>query len=81
MKDKIVVYDLANQRIGWTNYDCSTSVNVSTTTRSGRSEVVDAGQINNNAAGLQVNPYEVMGNIVVALLLHVLAFGCYSVLL
>ncbi|XP_019150478.1 PREDICTED: aspartic proteinase-like protein 2 isoform X2 [Ipomoea nil] len=81
LKDKIVVYDLANQRIGWTNYDCSTSVNVSTTTRSGRSEVVDAGQINNNAAGWRVNPYEVMGNIVVAFLLHVLAFGCYSVLL
>lgn len=22
LKDKIVVYDLAHQRIGWTNYDC-----------------------------------------------------------
>lgn len=22
LKDKVVVYDLANQRIGWTNYDC-----------------------------------------------------------
>ncbi|XP_004485641.1 aspartic proteinase 36 [Cicer arietinum] len=29
LKDKIVVYDLANQRIGWTNYDCSKPVNVS----------------------------------------------------
>ncbi|CAI8602529.1 unnamed protein product [Vicia faba] len=32
LKDKIVVYDLARQQIGWTNYDCSTSVNVSVTT-------------------------------------------------
>ncbi|XVF46815.1 hypothetical protein PTKIN_Ptkin03bG0058500 [Pterospermum kingtungense] len=23
LKDKIFVYDLVNQRIGWTNYDCS----------------------------------------------------------
>lgn len=22
LKDKIFVYDLANQRIGWANYDC-----------------------------------------------------------
>ncbi|KAF7804374.1 aspartic proteinase-like protein 2 isoform X1 [Senna tora] len=32
LKDKIFVYDLAHQRIGWTNYDCSLSVNVSLTT-------------------------------------------------
>ncbi|KAH9298288.1 hypothetical protein KI387_029970, partial [Taxus chinensis] len=29
LKDKIFVYDLENQRIGWTNFDCSSSVNVS----------------------------------------------------
>ncbi|XP_022747740.1 aspartic proteinase-like protein 2 isoform X3 [Durio zibethinus] len=29
LKDKIFVYDLARQRIGWANYDCSLSVNVS----------------------------------------------------
>ncbi|KAK9676906.1 hypothetical protein RND81_11G109000 [Saponaria officinalis] len=34
LKDKAVVYDLANQRIGWVNYDCSQSVNVSTITGS-----------------------------------------------
>ncbi|KAI3895166.1 hypothetical protein MKX03_025558 [Papaver bracteatum] len=28
LKDKIIVYDLARQRIGWVNYDCSQSVNV-----------------------------------------------------
>ncbi|VVA34088.1 PREDICTED: aspartic [Prunus dulcis] len=29
LKDKIIVYDLALQRIGWANYDCSSPVNVS----------------------------------------------------
>ncbi|CAN6561861.1 unnamed protein product [Malus baccata var. baccata] len=32
LKDKIIVYDLANQRIGWAQYNCSQSVNVSTNT-------------------------------------------------
>ncbi|KAK7284950.1 hypothetical protein RJT34_19704 [Clitoria ternatea] len=32
LKDKIIVYDLANQRIGWANYDCSLAVNVSVAT-------------------------------------------------
>ncbi|KAG5140829.1 hypothetical protein JHK84_034597 [Glycine max] len=45
LKDKIVVYDLAGQRIGWANYDCSLSVNVSATTGTGRSEFVNAGEI------------------------------------
>ncbi|OVA19448.1 Peptidase A1 [Macleaya cordata] len=31
LKDKIVVYDLARQRLGWVNYDCSSTVNVSST--------------------------------------------------
>ncbi|KAJ7972298.1 Aspartic proteinase-like protein 2 [Quillaja saponaria] len=31
LKDKIFVYDLAHQRIGWANYDCSLAVNVSVT--------------------------------------------------
>ncbi|KAK2448875.1 aspartic proteinase [Trifolium repens] len=30
LKDKIVVYDLDGQRIGWADYDCSLPVNVST---------------------------------------------------
>ncbi|CAH9071123.1 unnamed protein product [Cuscuta europaea] len=29
LKDKIVVYDLTNQRIGWTEYDCSQPIDVS----------------------------------------------------
>ncbi|XP_047335349.1 aspartic proteinase 39-like [Impatiens glandulifera] len=31
LKDKIVVYDLSHQRLGWTDYDCSMEVNVSQT--------------------------------------------------
>ncbi|CAN1134887.1 Aspartic proteinase 36 [Linum perenne] len=31
LKDKIFVYDLARQRIGWTSYDCSAPVNISLT--------------------------------------------------
>ncbi|KAK7277458.1 hypothetical protein RJT34_22471 [Clitoria ternatea] len=42
LKDKIVVYDLAHQRIGWANYDCSLSVNVSVTTS--KDEYINAGR-------------------------------------
>lgn len=45
LKDKIVVYDLVGQRIGWANYDCSLTVNVSASTGTGRSEYVNAGEI------------------------------------
>ncbi|PHT37809.1 hypothetical protein CQW23_21382 [Capsicum baccatum] len=48
LKDKIVVYDLARQRIGWTDYDCSSSVNVSIT--SGKGEFINAGQLSVNGA-------------------------------
>ncbi|KAI5071397.1 hypothetical protein GOP47_0013648 [Adiantum capillus-veneris] len=32
LKDRLVVYDLQRQQIGWTNYDCSTNVSVVTST-------------------------------------------------
>ncbi|XP_055812172.1 aspartic proteinase 36-like [Solanum dulcamara] len=48
LKDKIIVYDLARQRIGWTDYDCSSSVNVSIT--SGKGEFINAGQFSVNGA-------------------------------
>ncbi|PON49710.1 Aspartic peptidase, partial [Trema orientale] len=35
LKDRIVVYDLAGQRIGWADYDCSMSVNVSANSSTG----------------------------------------------
>ncbi|KGN46902.1 aspartic proteinase-like protein 2 [Cucumis sativus] len=50
LKDKIFIYDLANQRIGWTNYDCSMSVNVSTATKTGKSEFVNAGQFSDSGS-------------------------------
>ncbi|KAJ0250718.1 Peptidase A1 domain-containing protein [Hirschfeldia incana] len=44
LKDKVVVYDLVRQRIGWAEYDCSLEVNVSAT-RGGRSkDVISTGQ-------------------------------------
>ncbi|KAM0022845.1 putative nepenthesin [Helianthus debilis subsp. tardiflorus] len=45
LKDKIIVYDLGGQRIGWADYDCSLPVNVSLASSGGRSEVVNAGQV------------------------------------
>ncbi|KAL0916039.1 hypothetical protein M5K25_013520 [Dendrobium thyrsiflorum] len=48
LKDKIVVYDLANQRIGWTSYDCSQSVNVSTS--SGKNEYLNSNQLDTSAS-------------------------------
>ncbi|PON32557.1 Aspartic peptidase [Parasponia andersonii] len=50
LKDKIVVYDLVGHRIGWANYDCSMSVNVSTTSSIGKTEYVNAGQFNENSS-------------------------------
>ncbi|CAN1252738.1 Aspartic proteinase 39 [Linum perenne] len=50
LKDKIFVYDIANQRVGWTKYDCSMSVNVSTVENTGRTEFVNAGQLGNNGS-------------------------------
>ncbi|TMW83659.1 hypothetical protein EJD97_001061 [Solanum chilense] len=43
LKDRIIVYDLARQRIGWANYNCSLSVNVSIT--SGTYDVTQASTI------------------------------------
>ncbi|GLT51286.1 hypothetical protein SLA2020_247060 [Shorea laevis] len=48
LKDRIFVYDLDNQRIGWANYDCSKSVNVAMTTKNGRSEYINAGQLSDS---------------------------------
>ncbi|XP_051134228.1 aspartic proteinase 36-like isoform X2 [Andrographis paniculata] len=72
LKDKIVVYDLGAQRIGWVNYDCSLSVNVSTTTNTGKTEYFNAGLVDNNA------DYElyklIMPGAVTAFLLHITFF-------
>ncbi|CAI0398029.1 unnamed protein product [Linum tenue] len=74
LKDKIFVYDLANQRIGWANYDCSTSVNVSTIENTGRTEFVDPGQLGSN--GSQQNAHLnrlILQTAVISFLLHLLS--------
>lgn len=60
LKDKIVVYDLANQRIGWTNYDCSVSVNVSTS--SGKNEYLNTGEMSVNGSSHRSN-YKLLSSI------------------
>ncbi|GFP93541.1 aspartic proteinase-like protein 2 [Phtheirospermum japonicum] len=74
LKDKIVVYDLAGQRIGWANYDCSLSVNVSTTTSTGKTEFFNAGQLDNNSSS-KYELCKLIQSTVLPLLLH-LAFFC-----
>lgn len=53
LKDKVFVYDLAHQRIGWANYDCSSSVNVSI--KFGRDDYVNAGQLSVSSSPRNTN--------------------------
>ncbi|ESR37638.1 hypothetical protein WN944_027715 [Citrus x changshan-huyou] len=76
LKDKIFVYDLAGQRIGWSNYDCSMSVNVSTTSNTGRSEFVNAGQLSDNSSRRNV-PQKLIPKCIIAFLLHICMLGSY----
>ncbi|GMY25018.1 aspartic proteinase-like protein 2 isoform X2 [Fagus crenata] len=69
LKDKILVYDLAHQRIGWANYDCSLSVNVSIT--SGK-EFLNAGQL---SASSELIPTSIMRLLMQMLLLKQFQFG------
>ncbi|XP_057804816.1 aspartic proteinase 36-like [Salvia miltiorrhiza] len=75
LKDKIVVYDIAGQRIGWANYDCSSSVNVSTTTSTGKTEFFNAGQVDNSSSARGYTLFKLIPSAVVALLLHIAFFG------
>ncbi|KAL5081848.1 hypothetical protein RYX36_010269 [Vicia faba] len=70
LKDKIIVYDLAGQRIGWANYDCSLSVNVSAATGTGRSEYVNAGEISGSTSlhDIHKHPKTVFLSLFVALI-------------
>lgn len=78
LKDKIIVYDLAGQRIGWANYDCSQAVNVSATTSRGKTEYVNAGQIGNSSP--RNDPYTLLLSVILTFVLQALAFGTYSFL-
>ncbi|KAL2536181.1 Eukaryotic aspartyl protease family protein [Forsythia ovata] len=78
LKDKIVVYDLAGQQIGWADYDCSLSVNVSTTTSTGKTEFFNAGEIDNSSS--PCDHYNLVPTALLAFLLHVLFFGVFTFL-
>ncbi|CAK7332091.1 unnamed protein product [Dovyalis caffra] len=76
LKDKIFVYDIGNQRIGWANYDCSTSVNVSTAIDTGRSEFVNPGTLSNNGSPKNM-PHKLIPGTMISFLLHILLLSCY----
>lgn len=71
LKDKIFVYDLARQRVGWANYDCSLSVNVSIT--SGKDQFMNAGQLNMSSSSIEML-FKVLPLSILALFLHSLSF-------
>ncbi|KHN38686.1 Aspartic proteinase-like protein 2 [Glycine soja] len=70
LKDKIFVYDLAGQRIGWANYDCSLPVNVSASAGRGRSEFVDAGELSGSSS-LRDGPHMLIKTLFLALFMHI----------
>lgn len=78
LKDKIFVYDLASQRIGWANYDCSWSVNVSASTGKGRSEFVNTGELSGSTS-LRVGSHElsIKRRGVFALFMHITLICCF----
>ncbi|XP_020258664.1 aspartic proteinase-like protein 2, partial [Asparagus officinalis] len=67
LKDKIFVYDLANQRIGWRNYDCSLSVNVSSSANN--SEYVNTRQVDASSSSRNVG-YALLPLSLAVLLVH-----------
>jgi hypothetical protein len=80
LKDRIFVYDLAGQRIGWANYDCSLSVNVSASTGNGRSEFVNAGDISGSSS-LRDGSYKLINRRgIFAVFMHITLI-CYFVFL
>ncbi|AES60673.2 eukaryotic aspartyl protease family protein [Medicago truncatula] len=72
LKDKIVVYDLARQQIGWTNYDCSMSVNVSVTTS--KDEYINARARQTGSCSRIGIPSKLLPVSIVALSMHIIIF-------
>lgn len=72
LKDKIIIYDLARQRIGWANYDCSLSVNVSVA--SSKDEYVNAGQLSVSSSSVNNVLFKWILISTMALLMHVSVF-------
>lgn len=75
LKDKIIVYDLVNQRIGWTPYDCAMPVNVSATITNRKSESVNSKEF--SGASLLTNmPRKLLIQITtITLLIHMFTLG------
>ncbi|KAL4371474.1 hypothetical protein AHAS_Ahas06G0169400 [Arachis hypogaea] len=71
LKDKIFVYDLANERIGWTNYDCSLSVNVSVAATKSKDQYINAGtpSVSSSLIG---HVYKLLPVSIVVLLVHMI---------
>ncbi|KAJ6381673.1 hypothetical protein OIU77_030361 [Salix suchowensis] len=69
LKDKIFVYDLVRQRIGWANYDCSLSVNVSVTSSK---DFINAGQLSVSSTSRDIMLFELLPLTVMVFLMHIL---------
>lgn len=76
LKDKIFVYDIARQRIGWANYDCSLSVNVSVTSSK---DFINAGQLSVSSSSRDML-FKLIPLGIMALLMHILALMDFQVL-
>ncbi|KAM5559654.1 aspartic proteinase 36-like [Rosa sericea] len=77
LKDKIFVYDLARQRIGWANYDCSLSVNVSVTTS--KDEFINAGQLSKSNSSRDTL-FKLLTTGIMVVLLHILVLVDFHLL-
>ncbi|XP_038694355.1 aspartic proteinase 39 isoform X2 [Tripterygium wilfordii] len=71
LKDKIIVYDLARQRVGWASYDCSLAVNVSMT--SGKDQFVNAGQLSMSISSREM-VFQLLPLRIMTLLVHTFVF-------
>ncbi|XP_061352418.1 aspartic proteinase 36-like isoform X1 [Gastrolobium bilobum] len=71
LKDKIIVYDLANQRVGWANYDCSLSVNVSVATSKSKDAYINAGHTSSSCSQMGILS-KLLPVSIVALLMHII---------
>lgn len=78
LKDKIFVYDLARQRLGWANYDCS-STNVSIT--SGKGEFLNTGQLNVSSSSRNYPLFKLIPVIITLLIAHLFCFFLFELLI
>ncbi|KAL9252184.1 Aspartic proteinase 36-like protein [Drosera capensis] len=72
LQDKIIVYDLEHQRVGWVNYDCASSVNVSTNTSTGSNTntYINTGQLSSSSS--KNTPYiTILSTILIPLLIRI----------